>query len=95
MTLPTMILLASKQPDASSLAKAAGETLIPSHDFAVAMLRVVDTLLGWLGISKTGWVEEVLYTALVLGLSFLAGMIIRYLAVIGIRKLVELRHSET
>ena len=95
MTLPTMILLASKQPDASSLAKAAGETLIPSHDFAVAMLRVVDTLLGWLGISKTGWVEEVLYTALVLGLSFLAGMIIRYLTVIGIRKLVELRHSET
>lgn len=76
------------------LAKVAGNTVIPSHDFALWLLGVVDKGLDFLGLSHDKTVEEVIYTAVILGVSILIGIVIKRIALLVVRKLVALRHGE-
>lgn len=76
------------------LAKVAGNTVIPSHDFAVWLLGIVDKVLDFLGLSHDKTIEEVIYTIVILGVSILIGIVIKRIALFAVRKLVALRHGE-
>lgn len=79
---------------APHLEKVAQNTVIPSHDFAVWLLGIVDKVLDFLGLSHDKTIEEIIYTAVILGVSILIGVIVERIALFAVRKLVALRHSE-
>lgn len=87
---------AATEPDggAPHLEKVAQNTVIPSHDFAVWLLGIVDKCLDFLGLSHDKTVEEIIYTAVILGVSLLIGVVIKKIALFIVRKLVALRHGE-
>ncbi len=79
---------------APHLEKVAQNTVIPSHDFAVWLLGIVDKVLDFLGLSHDKTVEEIIYTAVILGVSILIGVIVKNIALFVVKKLVALRHGE-
>ncbi len=93
-----MLLQAASQATADGgaphLEKVAQNTVIPSHDFAVWLLGIVDKVLDFLGLSHDKTVEEIIYTAVILGVSILIGVIVKNIALFVVKKLVALRHGE-
>lgn len=96
----TGLLLLQAAPPATAdrgaphLEKVAQNTVIPSHDFAVWLLGIVDKVLDFLGLSHDKTVEEIIYTAVILGVSILIGVIVKNIALFVVKKLVALRHGE-
>ena len=76
------------------LENVARNTVIPSHDFAEWLLGIVDRVLDFLGLSHDKTIEEIIYTAVILGVSLLIGIVIKKIALFAVRKLMALRHGE-
>ena len=99
MGITGLLLLQAASPatadgGAPHLEKVTQNTVIPSHDFAVWLLGIVDKVLDFLGLSHDKTVEEIIYTAVILGVSILIGVIVKNIALFVVKKLVALRHSE-
>lgn len=99
MGITGLLLLQAASPatadrGAPHLEKVAQNTVIPSHDFAVWLLGIVDKVLDFLGLSHDKTVEEIIYTAVILGVSILIGVIVKNIALFVVKKLVALRHGE-
>ncbi|MDE6283975.1 MAG: mechanosensitive ion channel family protein, partial [Muribaculaceae bacterium] len=89
-----ILLTASKTPESVvDFEKVSHNTLIPSHDFAVWLLGIVDNFLDLIGLSHQKTIEEIIYTALILGVSLLIGVIIKKVALFIVQKFVALRHG--
>lgn len=69
-------------------------TLIPSHQIAAALMKIVDTLLHLVGLSHTPMVDEVVYTALVVVVATGIGWLLRKVIVGIVRKIIGLRQSD-
>lgn len=82
---------ADKAPD---VAKALNTSLIPSHDFAAWIMGVIRSCLDALGLTHNNLIEEIIYTAIVVGVAILVGIIIRYILLFAARKIVRLRHKD-
>lgn len=72
----------------------ANNSVIPSHDFAVWLLGIIDSFLDLLGLSHQKGLEEIIYTAVILGVSILIGIAIEHVALFVVRKIATLRDSE-
>ncbi len=77
----------------AAIHSATEKSLIPSHDIAATILRVIDRILDWMGLSHQRNLEEIVYTAIILGLSLAIGLIIRWVIIFLVKKFVEHRHS--
>lgn len=78
---------------APHIEKVVPKGLVPSHDFAVWLLNIIDKVLDFFGLAHHQTVEEVIYTVLILGVSLLIGMAIRNVALYCVRRAVALRDS--
>ena len=91
------ILLAATPPEgagARAVAEAVHTSLVPSHSLALWIMRIIRRMLDFFGLTRNDTIEEIAYTAIVLGVAILIGMIIRTVIVFAVRKVVKLRHSQ-
>lgn len=71
----------------------AADALIPSHDIAMTILKLIDRMLDWLGLEHEQRIEEIVYTAIIFGISLVIGLAVRWVVVFAIRKFMAHRHS--
>lgn len=71
-----------------------GTTLIPSHDVAAWLLKMVDGLLDFLGLGHQQRLQEIVYAIVILAISFFIGELLKNGCIFLVRKLVALRKSE-
>lgn len=91
------ILLAATPPEgagARAVAEAVHTSLVPSHSLALWIMWIIRRMLDFFGLTRNDTIEEIAYTAIVLGVAILIGMIIRTVIVFAVRKVVKLRHSQ-
>lgn len=69
-------------------------TLIPSHDVASLLMKLVDSILSIFHLERNGIIEEIFYTALVVVFAATIGWLIRRVIVWAVRKILALRHTE-
>lgn len=75
-------------------AKAATQnSLIPSHDIAVAILRFIDRMLDLMSLRHDKSLEEIIYTIIILAISLFIGLVIRWLIITVVDRVVKRRHS--
>lgn len=48
---------------------------IPTHKVAQWLLDLVDSILSWLGLTKSSMAEEVVYTIIIVGIALLLSLI--------------------
>lgn len=97
MGIPSLILLARTAAQTDGGAphiEHIAPTLIPSHDLATWVLKMVDSLLDLLGLGHQQKIEEIVYTAIILVISILIGEVLKNGCIFLVRKLVALRKSE-
>lgn len=68
-------------------------TVIPSHKIAAGTLDFIDSALDFIGLRHHQTLEEIIYVAIIIAVSFGVGWIVRRLALVGLRKIVAMRHS--
>lgn len=88
----------ASRPDAISdsgeaVAQAAHSSLVPSHSFAVWIMKMIRQGLDAVGFHHNDLIEELIYAAIVLVMAIFIGVIIRKSALYTARKIVALRHS--
>ena len=88
----------TSRPDAISdsgeaVAQAAHSSLVPSHSFAVWIMKMIRQGLDAIGFHHNDLIEELIYAAIVLVMAIFIGMVIRKSALYTARKIVALRHS--
>ena len=91
------LLLAATPPEgagARAVAEAVHTSLVPSHSLALWIMRMIRRMLDFFGLTHNDTIEEIIYTAIVLGVALLIGMIVRTVIVFAARKMVKLRHSQ-
>lgn len=69
-------------------------TLIPSHDLAIWVLKIVDIVLDFFGLSHQQKLEEIIYTLVVLAISIFIGELLKNGSIFIVRKLVAMRKNE-
>lgn len=92
------LLLAATPPEgagARAVAEAVHTSLVPSHSLALWIMRMIRRMLDFFGLTHNDTIEEIIYTAIVLGVALLIGMIVRTVIVFAARKMVKLRHSQS
>ena len=70
-------------------------SIIPSHTLAVWLLSHIDKILDSIGLSRYKSVEEIIYMAVIVLVSFALGWVVRKVLLAALRKLVALRHTVT
>lgn len=84
----------SDESAAKTVVEAVHNTLVPSHSIALWLMKMIRRLLDWCGLERNDTIEEVVYTAIVLAVALLIGMVLRKLIVVVARRVVQLRHSQ-
>ena len=64
---------------------------IPTHKVAQWLLDLVDSILSWLGLTKSSMAEEVVYTIIIVGIALLAGWLTRKIVVLITQHIVYAR----
>lgn len=87
---------ADKAPDLAAIAtkNVASQSLIPSHELAAWLLTHIDRFLDWLGLHHEPRIEEILYTAVIVVVSLVVGMILKKICVFVLRRITALRHND-
>ena len=86
------ILLAATPPEgagARAVAEAVHTSLVPSHSLALWIMRIIRRMLDFFGLTRNDTIEEIAYTAIVLGVAILIGMIIRTVIVLSLIHITE------
>ena len=67
--------------------------LIPAHRFAAWLLTIIDNFLISLGVDKSGTLEEVLYTVIVLGTALFIGWLVRIICLAILQRIFYSRKT--
>lgn len=97
MSIASLILLAKTAApvdDGAPHIEHIAPTLIPSHDLATWVLKMVDKFLDFLGLGHQQKIEEIVYTIIILAISILIGELLKNGCIFLVRKIVALRKSE-
>lgn len=78
----------------AAVADAVHTSLIPSHDFAIWIMRSIRRALDFIGLRHNDLLEEIIYTAVVFAVAVLIGIVLRKVALYIARKIVRLRHKD-
>lgn len=76
-----------------AVAEVVPKSLIPSHDFAVWILKMIRQLMDAVGLSHGGYMEEIVYTVVVLFVALAIGLLVKRGVLLVARKIVKLRHT--
>ena len=76
-----------------AVAEVVPKSLIPSHDFAVWILKMIRQLMDAVGLSHGGYMEEIVYTVVVLFVALAIGLLVQRGVLLEARKIVKLRHT--
>ena len=76
-----------------AVAEVVPKSLIPSHDFAVWILKMNRQLMDAVGLSHGGYMEEIVYTVVVLFVALAIGLLVKRGVLLVARKIVKLRHT--
>lgn len=68
--------------------------IIPSHDIAYFLLKYIDKLLDLIGLKHHSTVEEIIYVAIIVGVSLGIGWLIKKGIIAALRKTMQLRSTE-
>ena len=60
-----------------AVAEVVPKSLIPSHDFAVWILKMIRQLMDAVGLSHGGYMEEIVYTVVVLFVALAIGLLVK------------------
>ncbi|MDE5942421.1 MAG: mechanosensitive ion channel family protein [Muribaculaceae bacterium] len=74
--------------------EAVPSSLIPSHDFAMWILRLIRRLMDMVGLSHQGHIEEIVYTAVVFAVALGIGWVFTRIVLFLVRKVIRLRHTD-
>ena len=69
-------------------------SLIPCHNFAVWLMRMIRRILDFIGLRHNDLIEEIAYTAVVVAVAIFIGIVLRKIALFIARKIVRLRHKD-
>lgn len=78
----------------SAVTDAVPTSLIPSHDFAAWIMRMIRKLLDLIGLRHNDLIEEIAYTAVIVAMAIFIGIVLRKIALFVARKIVRLRHKD-
>ena len=67
--------------------------IIPTHKVASWLLGTIDQLLDNFGLSKNHTIEEIIYVAVIVAVTFFVSWLLGKLILVGTRKLVKWRHT--
>ncbi len=67
--------------------------MIQQHKIATWLLQFIDDMLGWLGLSKSQSLEEVIYFVIVIIIALVVGTLLRRVILWAMRRWVKLRHT--
>lgn len=67
--------------------------MIPSHQFAQSLLRLIDTCLDKIGLAKTPRLEEIIYFCIIVVIALLLGWVLRKLIFMTLHRWVKIRNT--